>query len=365
MKELEEAQQAVADAAAARDSNVAAVSAIRTDVKHSQRRAKDAKRTVDANMNPKAKAAEEQGDAYTTVGRVFDADLDDVTDDVNGVVPERDTVAPEYGEQEYWEARFKKEAESNSAFEWYHDYANLKPFFQRHIPECCRTNAGPVLMVGCGNSTLSEQMYDDGYKKVVNIDFSKSVIVAMAKSAEASGRTGLEYEEMDARELVYEDGSFDSAIDKGTMDAVLSATPSAGEDARQPEINMEKICREVLRVLRVGGVYVIISSIPEELYRPILSLHCGRQGEGASAIVVEKLQTDYSELPTYVLNLNLICFHLFLFVSIWVVHTESLVWDAYRYVYVITKTQADQDDEVSQIHSKITWMRRYVLAQRT
>lgn len=31
-------------------------------------------------------------------------------------------------------------------------------------------------MVGCGNSKLSQQMHDAGYKNIINIDISHSVI---------------------------------------------------------------------------------------------------------------------------------------------------------------------------------------------
>lgn len=31
-------------------------------------------------------------------------------------------------------------------------------------------------MVGCGNSKLSEDMYDDGYKDIINIDISDVVV---------------------------------------------------------------------------------------------------------------------------------------------------------------------------------------------
>ena len=38
-----------------------------------------------------------------------------------------------------------------------------------------------VLMVGCGNSSLSADMYDVGYKHIVNIDISDVAIAQMTE----------------------------------------------------------------------------------------------------------------------------------------------------------------------------------------
>lgn len=38
------------------------------------------------------------------------------------------------------------------------------------------TKEDSILMVGCGNSKLSQQMFEAGYKKIVNIDISPTVI---------------------------------------------------------------------------------------------------------------------------------------------------------------------------------------------
>ena len=56
---------------------------------------------------------------------------------------------------------------------------------------------------------------------------------------------------MDARDLQYDDNTFDCIIDKSTMDALL-----CGE---QSFLNVAIMTREVQRVLKKGGTYVIIS----------------------------------------------------------------------------------------------------------
>lgn len=56
---------------------------------------------------------------------------------------------------------------------------------------------------------------------------------------------------MDVRNLTYQDDTFDLALDKSTIDALL-----CGENSF---INVAKMIKEVQRTLKVGGVYMIIS----------------------------------------------------------------------------------------------------------
>lgn len=46
-----------------------------------------------------------------------------------------------------------------------------------------------TLNVGCGNSEMSESMYNDGYIKIYNIDIVDSIVELMKKRA--LGKTGL------------------------------------------------------------------------------------------------------------------------------------------------------------------------------
>lgn len=81
-------------------------------------------------------------------------------------------------------------------------------------------------MVGCGNSELSEQMYDVGYKHLINIDISETVINHM-NHRNAERRPGLSFHQVDATKTPYEDGSYQAALDKGTLDAMASEEEGA------------------------------------------------------------------------------------------------------------------------------------------
>lgn len=55
-------------------------------------------------------------------------------------------------------------------------------------------------MVGCGNSTLSEDMYDVGYHNISNIDISDVVIHQMSEK-NAKQREQMTYEKMDVTQV--------------------------------------------------------------------------------------------------------------------------------------------------------------------
>ena len=82
------------------------------------------------------------------------------------------------------------------------------------------------LMLGCGNSELSEQMYDAGYTKITNIDISSVVIKQMADRSREN-RPEMSFVVGDVTDLhMYTDNTFDILIDKSTIDALLCGDES-------------------------------------------------------------------------------------------------------------------------------------------
>ena len=153
---------------------------------------------------------------------------------------------PNYGDPKYWENRYKN---SKSTFDWLEDYGSLKSIISDLIPEENK-KFSTILNLGCGNSLLCEEMYDDGYKNIINIDLSETVIKYMEKRNKEI-RKKLKFFVMDCRELNINNNSIDLAIDKSTIDALL-----CGENSF---INVAKMLKEVQRVLKIGGYYLMIS----------------------------------------------------------------------------------------------------------
>ncbi|KAJ6755152.1 S-ADENOSYL-L-METHIONINE-DEPENDENT METHYLTRANSFERASES SUPERFAMILY PROTEIN [Salix purpurea] len=159
-----------------------------------------------------------------------------------------------YGDALYWDVRYVQEAES---FDWYQRYASLRPFVRRHIPASSR-----VLMVGCGNALMSEDMVDDGYENIMNVDISSVAIDLMRRKYEQMPQ--LKYMEMDVRDMsFFPDESFDAVIDKGTLDSLM-----CGSDA---PISAARMLGEVSRLLKPGGIYMLITYGDPKVRMPHLS----------------------------------------------------------------------------------------------
>ncbi|KAK4787081.1 hypothetical protein SAY86_010914 [Trapa natans] len=151
----------------------------------------------------------------------------------------------DYGDAAYWDARYVQDAEMGN-FDWYQRYSDLRPFVRMYMP----SYSSRVLMVGCGNALMSEDMVKDGYKDIVNIDISFVVIDMMRRKCKYIPQ--LKYMQMDVRDMsFFPDESFDSIIDKGTLDSLM-----CGSDAR---ISAPRMLGEVSRLLKPGGIYMMIT----------------------------------------------------------------------------------------------------------
>ncbi|XP_033821638.1 eEF1A lysine and N-terminal methyltransferase isoform X1 [Periophthalmus magnuspinnatus] len=159
-------------------------------------------------------------------------------------------TAGEFSSAEYWERFFKKRGEK--AFEWYGDYNKLCGVLHKYIKV-----KDKVLVVGCGNSELSEQMYDVGYKHLINIDISETVINNM-NQRNFERRPDLRFQQIDATKTPFEDGSFQVVLDKGTLDAMASEEEGALASS---------MITEMSRVLSFGGRYVCITLAQESVIK--------------------------------------------------------------------------------------------------
>jgi SAM-dependent methyltransferase len=119
---------------------------------------------------------------------------------------------PQYGEPDYWDKRYSQQ--KHKTFDWLENWESLKPLLEPIL-----TPESSILMLGCGNALISQEMYDDGYQNITNIDISQVVIDDMKERN--VDRPNMTWEVMDVMKMSYEDNTFDIAIDKSTIDALL------------------------------------------------------------------------------------------------------------------------------------------------
>lgn len=60
------------------------------------------------------------------------------------------------------------------------DYEALEPLIVQTVGDSDKSTY-KILNLGCGNSVLSEEMYDKGFKAIYNVDISPVAIEQMAK----------------------------------------------------------------------------------------------------------------------------------------------------------------------------------------
>jgi SAM-dependent methyltransferase len=164
---------------------------------------------------------------------------------------------PRQRRRPYFGKPFKSDRDEET-FDWFKPYADFRHLFTRYVPD----KTSRILILGCGNSSmlshpcqtpwciflpstsrrslaahhpyhpaedgafiscllwlsaaLSEDLYDDGYRQVVSIDYSPVVIERM-RSRSQDSRPELEWTVADIRSLPFESTLYDVAIDKGTV----------------------------------------------------------------------------------------------------------------------------------------------------
>lgn len=149
-----------------------------------------------------------------------------------------------FKKQSYWEERFQTEKE----YDWLTGFAGIEAHLRKHVEPSQR-----VLIVGCGNSTLSRDMYDAGFAHLINLDFSAAVIERMSAmhTAECPEMTWIVGDMMDMNACA--DGSFDVVLDKAAMDALLVDEGDPWDPRPECLRDASRALAEFSRVLRPGG----------------------------------------------------------------------------------------------------------------
>ncbi|AQK43146.1 S-adenosyl-L-methionine-dependent methyltransferase superfamily protein [Zea mays] len=143
----------------------------------------------------------------------------------------------DFTSRENWDKFFALRGTGDS-FEWYAEWPNLRAPLLDLLGDrgAAAGAAQEILVPACGSSVLSEKLYDAGFCRVTNVDFSRVVVADMLRR-HARARPEMRWRVMDMTDmqllvtgiiLIWDigDGSFDVILDKGGLDALME--PEAG-----------------------------------------------------------------------------------------------------------------------------------------
>ncbi|KAL7098955.1 hypothetical protein ACP275_09G051600 [Erythranthe tilingii] len=166
--------------------------------------------------------------------------------------------------KETWDLYFATKTADDFS-EWYADWPQLRTLLARNLlypfsvlasrPKTPPPTAVPpdqlrILVPACGDSRLSEHLYDVGFRNIINLDYSKEVIAAMLRR-NVKQRPGMRWRVMDITNMEFPNESFDAIIDKGGLDVLMD--PGFGQ--KYPNLYITK----VKQLLKVGGKYICLT----------------------------------------------------------------------------------------------------------
>ncbi len=156
-----------------------------------------------------------------------------------------------YTQKSYWDERFVGEEHH----EWLASYADIKALLAKYLRKSDR-----ILLVGVGTSKLPLDMAADGYTNLTASDYS-DVVVRKQRELYAASHPTVEWvtADMTALEADLPGRQFDAVLDKAALDALLAD----GGDTWEPPASLlavtKTVCQQTHRVLRDGGVYLMIT----------------------------------------------------------------------------------------------------------
>ena len=165
-------------------------------------------------------------------------------------VEEDDHLNSDYKLKSYWDNRF----EAEDQYDWLVKFNEIQPYI---VPKMTSKEA-KILIVGCGNSTFSADLYDFGYKNITNIDFSE-VCIARMQQKHTTLRPEMTWVTMDMTELLFNDQEFDIVIDKASMDALLVDEGDVWDPEESTISLVDKMCAGISQVLKPGGLFLQIT----------------------------------------------------------------------------------------------------------
>ncbi|CAK9142608.1 unnamed protein product [Ilex paraguariensis] len=173
--------------------------------------------------------------------------MDPTLERTNDVAP---STALAYLDPRYWDERFAQEEH----YEWFKDYSHFRHLILQHMKP-----SSSVLELGCGNSQLCDNLYEDGITGLTCIDLSAVAVEKMKKRLLSKGYEEIEVLEADMLDLPFSDECFDVVIEKGTMDVLFVDSGDPWNPQPETVNKVNRMLQGVHRVLKPNGIFISIT----------------------------------------------------------------------------------------------------------
>ncbi|CAE8686487.1 unnamed protein product, partial [Polarella glacialis] len=107
---------------------------------------------------------------------------------------------PSAASLEYWEEFYDDQRDRRSTYDTLYGYEDFRPNLISYLKTRKVKDRGAlrILHAGCGNSNVTDGLWRDGFRNIVNIDFSASAIELMAARWEDAAFSKRDEEEGEA-----------------------------------------------------------------------------------------------------------------------------------------------------------------------
>jgi len=185
--------------------------------------------------------------------------------------PNAEGEALSYQDEDYWERRYKTGDKGANPDQIDDRGVGWLCGYQGPLQETLQAITGGdrskvILNIGCGLDRLSPDIYADGFTNLLSSDISAHAIAEMQK-ASSEDMPMAKWLVDDVMQMNVPSESVDIVMDKGTLDALLIRP--------QPFRCAAKALREIQRVLKVGGIYMLIThgrGDPDTWRLPLLAM---------------------------------------------------------------------------------------------
>ena len=174
-----------------------------------------------------------------------------------------------YREKEYWEQRFEEESHDDESAK--HDWFSQYDAFRHHVTKICPPSTiKSILVLGCGNSSLSAELLKDYPQAIItSSDYSPVVINYMKEKYKDI--PNLKWSVEDIRDL-NNSQSYDMVIEKGVLDALVagSQSPWPNELDASCKEDVDRAIKSIATVVRDEKRFLSISFASPMLRKPLL-----------------------------------------------------------------------------------------------